>query len=1044
MIINNQSQLLYSVLTERILSGSVVKLCVNHFSFNAIFDLIEAFDKCSVLDIIVQKQDANKIKSVFVNDLSENETHSNLQSYYRLKQTVNFFEEKNVNIRKGITGGNSFIIIDDQGFQFAPNNFDEPTLGIIKDGKPYLIFEIDDSSGSLQQAFNQLWHGAIDCKEELIDLYKKADPLKYPELVYKYSIAKIFDGKTKEDINEERLVKTGFKSSVVWSKLFHFQKDAVLGAIDKIEKYNGCIIADSVGLGKTFEALAIIKYYELRNDRVLVLAPKKLRDNWVTYRLNDKRNFLVHDRLNFDVLNHTDLSREGGMSGDINLETVHWGNYDLIVIDESHNFRNNNPGKSKLSRYEKLMRDIIKSGVRTKVLLLSATPVNTRLGDLKNQLSFITESNDQALSQEGIASIDLTLNTAQRKFNNWMKSTNPTREDLVDKLNGDYFKLLDIFTISRSRKHIEKYYDVADIGKFPTRLKPISKLSDFDTANKDFSITHINDYLESLNLKFYSPLFFVYDHKRQAYADLYDTKTKTGAVFSQLDREESIITLMRVNLLKRLESSIHSFCLTLEKVLQHVDILLEKIANHREFLDDIDIQDFNFEDDQLTDLFIGGKVKVLLQDLDLVKLKEFLNADRAILTELLLQCKVVTVDRDQKLKDLMDLITYKIENPINPNNKKIIVFSAFADTVKYLYEHCSAIFEEKYHLKSALVLGSDTNKTNLKNTKTDLQSLLINFSPISKNRDQVFPEQKEEIDLLFCTDCISEGQNLQDCDYLVNYDIHWNPVRIIQRFGRIDRIGSQNDKIQLVNFYPDIELDQYIDLVQRVKGRMQILDISATGDDNVIDDNEGQAKELDYRRKQLEKMKDTVVDLEDLEGGISISDLTFNDFKVDADRISDEEINQYNLFAPGVFSLAENNLVDQPSGILFCLKDLEETNFEDKLKANLVHPYSLVYITYDGNVQVLARMGKRSLDLFKKLAYGKLSVKEDLLKQFNIHTKSGKFMNQYTELLELVKNHISGEEKALEINSIFNANGSMFGGAGSKGNYQVVSFLIVS
>lgn len=1043
MIINNQTTTLIDEILANTTTSSVVKICTNNYTFNALYDLLKIFKECANVDIIINKDDFDRLsnRESYVRDLSENSTNNKLQTYYRINTII--AESDQFNIRKGVAG-NSFIIIDDKLYQFAPNPLNEPTLGIIKDGKPYMIFEMDDSQNSFKNVFEQFWENAIDCKEDIIKMYKQAVPLKSPEEIYKFSISKIFENKTTDDINEERLVKTGFKSSVVWNKLFNFQKDAVLGAIDKIERYNGCIIADSVGLGKTFEALAIIKYYELRNDRVLVLAPKKLRDNWVTYRLNDKRNILVQDRLNFDVLNHTDLSRESGLSGDINLEMVNWGNYDLIVIDESHNFRNNNPSKKRISRYEKLMRDVIQSGVRTKVLLLSATPVNTRLNDLKNQLSFITESNDQALMNEGISSIELTLRQAQTKFNNWVKQANPTREDLINKLDGDYFKLLDLFTISRSRKHIEKYYDVADIGKFPTRLKPISVYSDFDKENKDFSISYLNDYLESLNLKFYSPMFFVFEHKRKAYAELYDTETKTGAVFSQLDREESIITLMRVNLLKRLESSIHSFCLTLEKILHTIDSLDQKIKNHKEFSNDIDVLDFDFDDQAYSDMVLGGKVKVLIQDMDLVKFNEFLKSDREIIIELLAKCKVVTTDRDQKLVDLVGLIQNKIQNPLNPNNKKVIIFSAFADTVNYLYENCADLFLKEYGIHSALVTGSGTNYTNLKEVKTDLQNILINFSPMSKSRKEVFPEATKEIDLLFCTDCISEGQNLQDCDYLVNYDIHWNPVRIIQRFGRIDRIGSQNDQIQLVNFYPHIELDQYIDLIQRVKGRMQILDISATGDDNVIDDRENQPKELDYRKKQLEKMKDSVVDLEDLDGGISISDLTFNDFKVDADRIKDNELKAFENYPSGLFSLVTNNIVDQPQGVLFCLKDLDENNFEDKLKNNLIHPYSLVYITNDGEINVPMRMGKRALDLFKKLSYGKITIEEEQLKAFNLKTKSGKFMNQYVDLLDLVKKHLSGEEKIVELQSIFNPEGSIIGKSSGNFNYEVISYLIVS
>ncbi|WP_291067834.1 MULTISPECIES: helicase-related protein [unclassified Empedobacter] len=1043
MIINNQTTLFIDEINKIISSNSNIKICTNYFTFNAVFEIINKISEFKSIEILVQDANFNNQKELFIHDISENETNSKLQTYYRLNKTTQQLNH-NVEIRSGQTGGNSFIIIDDTVYNFAPHNFTEPTLGLIKDAKPYIIIEIADPTYTFSTIFNQLWNSSKNIKTELIELYHIASPLNSPELIYKYSIHKIFENKTTEDIHEDRLNRTGFKNSIVWNKLFNFQKDAVLGAIDKIEKYNGCIIADSVGLGKTFEALAIIKYYELRNDRVLVLAPKKLRENWIGYTKNYKNNILEKDRFNFDVLNHTDLTRTSGMSGDINLETIHWSNYDLIVIDESHNFRNNNPSNKKVTRYEKLINDVIKSGVKTKVLLLSATPVNTKLNDLKNQVAFITETNDQALKDEGISSIDLTLNQAQRKFNNWVKKANPTREDLINQLDGDYFKLLDIFTISRSRKHIEKYYDIADIGKFPERLKPISINSDFDSENKSFSITSINDELESLNLKFYSPMYFILENKRKAYEELYDTTTSRGTIFKQSDREESIITLMRVNLLKRLESSIYSFRLTLERLLSHTNHLLEKLMNHKEYLDDIDVRDFDFDDDLLSDLVVGGKIKVLLQDLDLVKFKEFLESDRKIIENLLIKCNIVTPDRDRKLLDLKNLIENKLENPINEVNKKIIVFSAFADTVKYLYDQCASDLKLRHNLSSALVLGSDTNKTNLNGIKNDLQSILTNFSPISKSRKDIKPDATEEIDILFCTDSISEGQNLQDCDYLVNYDIHWNPVRIIQRFGRIDRIGSSNKQIQLVNFYPNLELDQYIDLVQRVKGRMQILDISATGDDNVIDERAGQEKELDYRKKQLEKMKESVVDLEDLEGGISISDLTFNDFKVDADRITEDEKKQFHYITSGSFSVLDNNILDLQKGVLFCLKDLETKNFEDKLKINLLHPYSLVYISNEGDIKVPMRMGKKSLDLFKKLSFSQYKINEEQLKEFNLKTKSGKFMTQYVELLDLVKNHLIGEDQELQADSIFNPNGSLLSQSMNTDNFEVISYLIVN
>ncbi|MBE8714365.1 DEAD/DEAH box helicase [Sphingobacterium hungaricum] len=1043
MIINNQDYFLVNEILSKVNSNSEILICSNNFSFNALFVLLDQFKGNQRVRIIINTSDLDNNKALFIHNPIEVRTDSALQGYYRLNTVLKKFQDS-VEVRKSNIGGLSFVVIDEHVFMLAPNTVHEATLGIIKEGGPYLISYISDSQFSYKQTFNNQWNAAVDCKEELISLYDQANPLKPAHDIYQYTISKIFQDRDESDLKEERLTRTGFKSSVIWSKLFNFQKDAVLGAIDKIEKYNGCIIADSVGLGKTFEALAVIKYYELRNDRVLVLAPKKLRDNWIAYTKNYTTNILEKDRFNYDVLNHTDLGREGGLSGDIDLDKVHWGNYDLVVIDESHNFRNNNPSKDHVTRYERLMNQIICAGVKTKVLLLSATPVNTRLNDLKNQVAFITESNDQALKEEGITSIELTLRQAQTKFNNWLKDSDPSRDSLINRLDGDYFKLLDLLTISRSRKHIEKYYDVSDIGQFPERLKPKSMYSEFDTQDKEFSITYLNDQLQMLNLQFYSPLFFVHKHLQPKYAEKYDTITKNGTKFSQLEREESIITLMRVNLLKRLESSIHSFCLTLNSVLNRVNFLIEKIDNHKEFLDDVDIMDLDFDDEELRDSVIGGKVKVLLQDIDQVKMKGFLESDKAIIEKLLGRCEEITVSRDQKLQDLIHLIEEKIDKPLNTENKKVIVFSAFADTVRYLYDNLASYFQNKHQLNAAMVVGGDANKTKLIGCKTDLQSILTNFSPLSKSRDTVMPKQKGNIDLLFCTDCISEGQNLQDCDFLVNYDIHWNPVRIIQRFGRIDRIGSQNKYIQLVNFYPTRELDQYIDLVQRVKGRMQILDISATGDDNVIDERSGQQKELEYRKKQLERMRESVVDLEDLEGGISITDLTFNDFKIDAERISATDKLRYEQFASASFSLIRNNIVDHEAGVLFCVKDLNNTNFDEKLKLNLLHPYALIYINKDGEIIVPARTGKRALDLFKKLAFGKETIDTELLKEFNISTKSGRYMSEYTELLNVVKSHLSGEEKEAQISSIFNANAVFSGKSSSANQYEVLSYLIVS
>lgn len=675
-----------------------------------------------------------------------------------------------------------------------------------------------------------------DIKEDILKNLEKIFKDNSPQFVYfmtLYNIFKDFVG----ELDEDKIIKikTGFKDTLVWNKLYNFQKDGVLGAIDKLEKYNGCIIADSVGLGKTFEALAVIKYYELRNDRVLVLCPKKLRENWTLYTVNDKRNVLNKDRFNYDVLNHTDLSRAKGYSGEINLSTLNWSNYDLIVIDESHNFRNTSTNKkTSKSRYAFLLEEVLQKGVKTKVLMLSATPVNNRLNDLKNQLYFVTEGQDESFKDFGIKSIEQTLRKAQNKFNQWLELPNNQRttNNLLDKLNFDYFKLLDLMTIARSRKHITKYYNTKDIGKFPERLKPINYKPDIDTLNQFPALSDINKTIRKLTLCAYSPLKYVLPFKLSEYEEKYDIETHSGSKFKQIDRENSLIHLMRVNLLKRMESSINSFTLTVEKLLKRNEDLLKMIESHSSSeISEMSIVDIDIEDDEYVDRLIGNKVKVLISDIDKIKWMQDIQNDILKLQELYNHAKQVTQDRDLKLQTLKNVISNKIQNPINANNKKIIIFTAFADTAMYLYEVISKAFLNQ-NVHSCLITGSGNNKTTFDTKDKDLNSLLTNFSPVSKEREKIDTQTQGEIDILIATDCISEGQNLQDCDYLINYDIHWNPVRIIQRFGRVDRLGSKNEKIQLVNFWANMELDEYINLESRVSGRMVLLDVSATGEEN--------------------------------------------------------------------------------------------------------------------------------------------------------------------------------------------------------------------
>lgn len=910
--------------------------------------------------------------------------------------------------------------------------------------------------------FDELWNDRTavdDVKAEVLQQIQQLYKENPPEFIYFVTLYHVFNQYLGE-LTEDNILKTktGIKETVIWNKLYQFQKDGVMGAIDKIEKYNGCIIADSVGLGKTFSALAVIKYYELRNDRVLVLAPKKLHENWSIYTQNDTRNILAADRFNYDVLNHTDLSRYGGMSGDVNLATVNWGNYDLIVIDESHNFRNNNPSKNKKTRYERLMQDVIQAGVKTKVLLLSATPVNNRMNDIKNQIYFITEGRDDAFDQIGIPNLEILLKKAQSIFNKWseLPDAERTTNSFVEMMSMDYFKLLDTVTIARSRKHIEKYYNVAEIGKFPKRLPPKNIYAAIDSQNDFPPIAQVNKKIRSLTLGIYSPLRYVLPEKRSEYEEKYDVAVGDGtSVFKQADRETHLIDLMRVGMLKRMESSVNSFDLTVTKVLANIESTLQLIEKNMLTYDpELQIGGIDLDDNELDDLLYGKNVKVLLQDMDLIKWQQDLEEDRDKLQEILSEVRVITPERDQKLHTLRELIGAKMEQPINPGNKKIIVFTAFADTANYLYDNLAPTLQER-GIYTALVTGSGENRSTLPVPKgmrsrlkfSDISTVLTLFSPRSKECDKVFPEVSDRIDLLIATDCISEGQNLQDCDYLINYDIHWNPVRIIQRFGRIDRIGSTNDVIQLVNFWPMQDLDEYINLQQRVQGRMVLLDVSATGEENVIDAQAGsEMRDLEYRKKQLQRLQNEVVDLEDISGGISITDLTFNDFKSDLMEYMKTHRKELDAAPAGLYAVAEidESLRDTVKpGVIFTLRQVKGR--AQTREQNALFPYYLVYVTEDGEVKMTFLHAKQILDNYKKLCSGKSEVLADLVAQFNAETDDGSNMKRYSALLNTAVENLIGKKQEIGVASLFSKGGTTLQKEFYDGleDFELVTFLVL-
>lgn len=944
-------------------------------------------------------------------------------------------------------------------------DFTTDGLGITKSDRidsNMCVYGKDYTRNFLKQ-FDDLWtnHSAIeDVKEKVLEHMKTLYKENTAEFIYFITLYHIFE-KYLDELTDDNIIKskTGFKETEIWNKLYKFQQDGAIGIIDKIEKYNGCILADSVGLGKTFTALAVIKYYELRNDRVLVLAPKKLRDNWTVYTGNDKRNLFLEDRFNYDVLNHTDLSRESGYSGDINLSTLNWANYDLIVIDESHNFRNNHPVKDKMTRYEKMMKEVIKAGVKTKVLMLSATPVNNRMNDIKNQIAFITEGKNNALTSVGIKNIEQILRKAQLVFNKWsaLSDEERTTDNFVEMMDLDYFKLLDTVTIARSRKHIEKYYNIEEIGKFPDRLLPKNIYSQIDLHNEFPSIGEVNKQIKKLTLCVYSPLAYVRLDKKTYYEEKYDAKVG-NSIFKQTDRESSLVNLMRVNVLKRMESSIYSFALTIEKILTQVTKTIDSIDNFHEATNALDynkhLEMMDMDDPEMESLIVGNTVKVALSDMDLIKWKQDLWWDKEQLSILLADARKVTPERDAKLLEVKNIIKEKLDNPINVYNKKIIIFSAFADTTSYLYENL-APYMVKLQIATAVVSGSGDNKTTLVIPKqlkqqikiADLNTVLTLFSPISKEREKVYPEMKDEIDLLIATDCISEGQNLQDCDYLINYDIHWNPVRIIQRFGRIDRIGSKNEKIQLVNFWPTNDLDEYINLKQRVKGRMVLLDVSATGEENLIEQTESkEMKDLEYRKKQLVSLQNTVVDLEDISGGISITDITFSDFKSDLMEALKTNRKQLDNATNGMYAVVDipNGMEDiVKSGVIFTLK--QTNGAEQTREQNSQFPYYMVYVTDDGEVKLNFIHAKKILDIYKKLCKGQNEVLVDLVAEFNMQTEDGNNMTDYTSLLQNAIENLIGKKQEVGVASLFSKGSGIIDSENVDGmeDFELVTFLVI-
>ena len=923
-----------------------------------------------------------------------------------------------------------------------------------------LVNKMDEPSftATYLSLFEQIWQDSEkleDVTAQICDHISSVYQENSPESIYFLMLYNIFN-EFLDDINEDVLPndRTGYQDTLIWNKLFNYQKDAATGIINKLETYSGCILADSVGLGKTFTALAVVKYYELRNKSVLVLCPKKLADNWLNYNRNLKTNIFARDRFNYDVLCHTDLSRTSGESFGTPLNRINWGNYDLVVIDESHNFRNNDAYREKETRYQKLMNQVIKQGVKTKVLMLSATPVNNRFNDLRNQLALAYEGDSENLSKKlrTDKSVEKIFSNAQASFNAWAKLPPEARtaRAILDSLDFDFFELLDSVTIARSRKHIQTFYDTKDIGQFPERRKPLSFHSPLTQRTDVMSFNEIFEQLSLLKLAVYAPISYILPSRLKKYEELYDTQVAGGkGKLRQADRERSLQALMTTNLLKRLESSIQSFRLTLQSLRANHTNTLAKIAAFNQTgsdgsIDDLtnQMENLDADDDELPtigDDEIGDKVKINLADMDLPSWERELKVDLQIIDTLLASMNKVTPADDAKLQHLKSLILDKLAAPINPGNKKILLFTAFADTADYLYTNLAPDLLAIQHLHSAKVTGSAAPKSTLK-MSYDFQELLTLFSPRSKEKVVVLPNEPAEIDLLIGTDCISEGQNLQDCDYLINYDIHWNPVRIIQRFGRIDRIGSINTSIQLVNYWPDISLDEYINLKERVESRMMIADVTATGDDNVLS---AQANDVSYRKEQLRRLQEEVIELEDLKIGVSITDLGLNDFRMDLLNYAKVH-GELSSVPNGVHAVvpAKPELGLHP-GVIFTLRNRNDgVNINQH---NRLHPYYLVYTNHKGEVIHDHTEVKRLLDLVRSCCKGQAQPIQDVCRVFNKETADGRKMQVYSDLLgKAIRSMIDVKEEK-DLDSLFSGGKTtaLINTIAGLDDFELISFLVI-
>ena len=935
----------------------------------------------------------------------------------------------NNGVDKAIMGSSNFTV---QGLGLSHSNSNiELNLEV----------EDDQDRGDLKAWFDDVWNDnkrVEDVKAKVIARLEKIGQDQGPEFIYYKTLYELFRDELEARMNNDQQIEdTHLYDTKIWEALYDFQKDGVKSVIARLLNHNGCILADSVGLGKTYTALGVIKFFELRNDRVLVLCPKKLRENWALYPVhyNQRNNPFEEDKFRYSLLSHTDLSRYSGDASGVDLEDFNWSNFDLVVIDESHNFRNDTkPVRDdagvviRHSRYTRLLEEVIKAGARTKVLMLSATPVNTSLIDLRNQIYLMTEKREAAFQKSlGISNIRALLGQAQKTFKAWEENPDEggrrDKSRLLNELGADFFQLLGGVSIARSRRHIENFYaaEIGRIGEFPEQLKPENHHPPTDQTGA-LSYKYLADQIEKFSLSIYTPSSYVTGKEaKQRLA-----REKETLRFNQLDREKFLIGMMQTNFLKRLESSAHSLTVTLERTIGKIDTLLEKIDRYEQnqrmsqaetevLLDD----DILPEDDEDDEEFLVNRARhpYHLRELDCARWKEDLIQDKHTLIEAWESVKAITPERDGKLQAIKAHIRDKAQNPRTDKdgeiNRKLLVFTTFKDTAEYLYGNLLDLAEE-LDLNIAMVSGDVTRTQSRPN---NFNAILTNFAPRARGRTD---NGSDEIDLLIATDCISEGQNLQDCDTVLNYDIHWNPVRIIQRFGRIDRIGSRNLSVRMINYWPTEDMEVYLRLQSRVEARMALADAAATGSEDPLNESayEQAQMELNFRDQQLKQLREDVLDFDDLSDGVVLSDFTLDYFFTQLLRYLEKNKKELEATPNGVYAVTHDENRPMENGVIFFLRQQNADINKQRKTASPIHPFYAVYIRNSGDIRYGCVNARQVLDLFESVAIGKSEPLQKLCSQFDTETQNGEKMGTYNSLLKAVINHINRAHTTTQANNM--------------------------